>query len=110
MLKKVLTITMVTPIFQVTPTNGEYKIKINNGGLIAYNAYYANVYYHLQDDIGVWHCESNVLISFSLLMQYHLLITGTSTNITDGFAIKFLKNSSTGQPIFNFSVEPTVLS
>lgn len=43
-------------------------------------------------------------------MQYHLLITGTSTNITDGFAIKFLKNSSTGQPIFNFSVEPTVLS
>lgn len=98
-----------SPIFLVTPCDGEYTLKINNGGLVAYNGYYANLYYHLQSDNG-WHAQTNILIAFSLLMQYHLLITGSATSITDGVAIKFLKSKSTGEPVFNFSLEPCMTS
>lgn len=95
-----------SPIFLVTPCDGEYTLKINNGGFIGYNSYYANLYYHLEDEIGKWHTESNILIAFSALMQYHLLITGSATSVTDGVAIKFLKSKSTSEPVFNFSLEP----
>lgn len=50
-----------------------------------------------------WETPVSSSLSFSILTPAHILVTGTTSQLYDGFALKFLQNS-TGKTPFYYTI------
>ena len=79
----------------------KYIAKISTKQVLT-NTYNVKIYIHNINQ-NKWETPVSSSLSFSILTPAHILVTGTTSQLYDGFALKFLQNS-TGETPFYYTI------
>lgn len=83
------------------PQTQKYIAKISTKQVFT-NTYNAEIYLHTKYE-NKWQTPESVTLSFSIFSSSKILLTGTTSQLYDGFALRFLQ-SSTGETPFYYTV------
>ncbi len=93
-----------SPVIKGTTSISNCKYSIYCDDFILPNTYKMDVHVFIGDGVTNWQKGDTITVSFSIAAHQRVLISGTSNRAITGIAFKVLKDGSSGNSSFNYTV------